>query len=97
MADIFKSGFIGMGSRVFIGKQADYKTTATAVRQYACPIQPGSRPAKQIESLQVDQLFPTFLAFSESAHQNQWEKAQGALKIRHLQYWPPYIVEVPET
>ena len=61
MADIFKSGFIGMGSRVFIGKQADYKTTATAVRQYACPIQPGSRPAKQIESLQVDQLFPTFL------------------------------------
>tara|TARA_R100000008_G_C3585823_1_gene172182 strand:+ start:1680 stop:3164 length:1485 start_codon:yes stop_codon:yes gene_type:complete len=61
MADIFKSGFIGMGSKVYVGLQSDYKTTATSVRDYACPIQPGSRPAKQIESLQVDQLFPTFL------------------------------------
>lgn len=68
MADVFKSGFIGMGSKVYIGLQdnsgagtTDYKITATSVQPYACPIQPGSRPAKQIESLQVDQLFPTFL------------------------------------
>ena len=28
------------------------------------------------------QLFPTFFAFSESAHQTEWEYAQGAMKSR---------------
>ena len=28
------------------------------------------------------QLFPTFFAFSESAHQTEWENAQGAMKTR---------------
>ena len=28
------------------------------------------------------QLFPTFFAFSESANQTEWEKAQGAMKSR---------------
>ena len=28
------------------------------------------------------QLFPTFFAFSESAHQTEWENAQGAMKSR---------------
>ena len=30
------------------------------------------------------QLFPTFFAFSESAHQTEWENAQGAMKSRKI-------------
>ena len=33
------------------------------------------------------QFFPTFLVFSESVHQKEWENAQGAMKIRHIAFW----------
>ena len=45
------------------------------------------------------QLFPTFFAFSESAHQTEWENAQGAMKSRqkpkmgHPNYHPNHIQE----
>ena len=41
------------------------------------------------------QFFPTFLVFSESVHQKEWENAQGDMKIGKVAKWNTLIVNSP--
>jgi len=60
----FSSGLIGLGSRVFLGREAVWGTAATADTTPGLEIfniypQPGSRPQKTYASIEVPQLFPS--------------------------------------
>ena len=63
---------------VFMGPKLKLNQSLSQVTIYAYTINLKSKCATP-----KYQLFPTFLAFSESANQTEWENAQGAMKIRN--------------
>ena len=62
---------------VFLGPKLNFNQSLSNVTIYAYTINLKSKTATS-----GYQLFPTFFAFSESAHQTEWENAQGAMKSR---------------
>ena len=64
MAGQFSSGLIGLGSRLFLGREASWGTPATAdttpgLETFNIYNQPGGRPQKTYASIEVPQLFPS--------------------------------------
>mgnify|MGYP003308656020 FL=1 len=60
----YSSGLIGLGSRVFAGREPEWGTAATAdsstggLFNYNIFPQPGSRPQKNFSAIEIPQLFP---------------------------------------
>ena len=62
---------------VFLGPKLNFNQSLSNVTIYAYSINLKSKCATS-----KWQLFGDFFAFSESAHQTEWENAQGAMKSR---------------